>query len=335
VLASGRRGAGTNFGELGRGSETMLILELALRRRNVKSISILLATAVSPCFVVRAACAADAATCPSREAVDVAVRDLLSRSGAAVTAPETKFRVDDEGDHYSVTVLERTRSYTDEARDCDKRAEVAAVFIALTLAPPEIGVPEPKPPPRVEPKSSATETSPSRSRVRARGPFVADLGARAVLAPHGAGNEGSLGGELALSYVRNGWGIKAVGGFETSVGWELANVPLREDRVPFGVLLRRNWLGAALASSLEMGPLVQVLRLRQNETDATERTTFLELGARIDARFQLIGRVAPYAALSLDFSPFGREITVEPRGKLGKTSLLRVGASFGIATNFP
>lgn len=315
-----------------------LALSFDLRRRNVKSVVRMLVVAAGVSFASRSVRAADGVACPAREAVDSAVRALLSRSKTSVSALETKFRVDDEGDRYTVTALDRTRSYVDEARDCDKRADVAAVFIALTLAPPQIANPErevAQPPPASPPNKPVQRAPDSKQPAgEAQGSFSLDLGARAGVAPRSSGSAAALGAELGFGYVREGWGGDAFVGYERSLGWELSGVPLREARVPFGVLLRRSLRGAALTSALELGPMFQVLRLSQDDA-SSERATFLEVGARVAGRLQLHGRVAPYAALCLDFFPFARDILVEPRGSIGTTSLLRIGASVGFSTNFP
>ena len=64
----------------------------------------------------------------------------------------------EEGDSYTVSVTKAdatrmTTGYTDVARDCDTRARFAAVFVVLTVFPPELDLelhkPAPPPPPPV------------------------------------------------------------------------------------------------------------------------------------------------------------------------------------------
>src|SRR5664279_1629553 len=121
------------------------------------------------CACPRAAIASESIpseTCPSREAIDAAVTALL---GKTLVSSEDMKLVDvmDLGERYVITVKGRTREYSDELRDCAKRARVAAVFVALTLAPPDIAsteappqsefqAAEPPPAPPASPAPAAT-----------------------------------------------------------------------------------------------------------------------------------------------------------------------------------
>src|SRR5260370_32589999 len=93
------------------------------------------------------------ARCPSRDAIAFAVGVLLDRSRAPVNADTVarEIEVHDLGDRYVVQIRGRRREFTDDARDCSKRVRVAAVFVALTVAPPDIGLPDLSPEPSPEP----------------------------------------------------------------------------------------------------------------------------------------------------------------------------------------
>jgi hypothetical protein len=111
-------------------------------------------------FDPEAAGADETIGCPTREAVGVAVHALLSQSRVDPRSVETTIEVQDLGERYVVTVKGRTREYTDEAHDCARRARVAAVFVALTLAPPDIALPELKPMARAEPTAPPPKPEP-------------------------------------------------------------------------------------------------------------------------------------------------------------------------------
>lgn len=121
--------------------------------------------------------------CPKREAVAVAVRALLRPSHVDTAGIEAQFEVQDFGDRYAVTVKGRRRDYHDEPRDCAKRAHVAAVFVALTLAPPDIPLPEQ---PELPPSAASTRSSPAPSSSTAAAPAATSTPAAAAAAPGAA-----------------------------------------------------------------------------------------------------------------------------------------------------
>jgi len=91
-------------------------------------------------------------TCPDQAAVAAAIGALVPR-GVAALPEAAQVRLIDLGETYRVEARSdsaaRTRTFRDPTRDCDQRARFAAVFIVLTLLPPELalGV-EPEPPPK-------------------------------------------------------------------------------------------------------------------------------------------------------------------------------------------
>jgi hypothetical protein len=105
--------------------------------------------------------------CPGVEAVGGAIETLIP--GHALTSSDGPARIDvqDQGDSYRVIVTAASgaheRVYRDVARDCGQRARFAAVFIVLTLMPPEL---------LLEP----AKTSPVGAAVPATGPPPSVLG---------------------------------------------------------------------------------------------------------------------------------------------------------------
>ncbi|MGC4086954.1 MAG: hypothetical protein QM756_03450 [Polyangiaceae bacterium] len=296
--------------------------------------------------------AAAAGACPTRDAVQSAVRALLERSHAEVDGLEDKFSVEDEGARYSVNVLDRRRSYDDAQRDCRKRAEVAAVFIALTLAPPDIQSPEPpepepaaEPEPVPEPAPPIAPPPPPPSPRRAPLPearpepsqsgFELELGGRASIAPRSAGTETLLGGEASIAATRGQWAIKALFGYGSSIAWELSQVSLQERRFALGLSLRREWGAGSWRALAEVGPTVHVLALRQASPEAAPSESLSQWGLRGAATRRFDSRLSPYASILLDILPFGREIRVQPNGRLGTTSGLWLGTSIGLVAKFP
>jgi hypothetical protein len=99
--------------------------------------------------------------CPSQAAVDAELQRLLPMP------PPEAFAVDllvgDHGDSFEVTICGAQRFFVDQARDCGERARVAAVTIAVTVAPPVVvfaGASAPPLPPVVTPPPSPVVTPP-------------------------------------------------------------------------------------------------------------------------------------------------------------------------------
>lgn len=348
----------------------MLTVPRTVRIGQAKSI-LLAWLAIELCvwYAVKPASAAEpASSCPSREATSVAVRALLKPSHVDTAGIETQFDVHDFGDHYAVTVKGRRREYSDDERNCAKRAHVAAVFIALTLAPPDIPLPE-QPEPASAPRAaspsaspSAAPSSPAASAAVSAAPPAAvspaplaprlapansnptppspwsiqvELGALARAAPRSDGSQAALGAELRWSVLRGLWGLTLGAAVTTPSTLELASVRVRESRIPFDLGLRHDLRLLNLQGSLELGLAAALIRLRQEDLLGAQTETRLELGARAAGRLALSSRIAPYLSVFTEVFPFPHELAAEPRGAIGRTSPLWLGASLGLTAKFP
>src|SRR5439155_24578616 len=110
-----------------------------------------------------AADAAAAPVCPSPEAVWRATATLLARDGSPVEVRDddrAALVTDDQGDRYRVSFRGVTRAYADAGHDCARRAQVAAVFVALALVPPEVELPVAPPP--ADETAAETPSGPGR-----------------------------------------------------------------------------------------------------------------------------------------------------------------------------
>src|SRR5579863_2068539 len=83
-------------------------------------------------------------SCPNAEAISAAIASIVPAKDLDRFAASAKAEVADLGDTYRVSVtakgqgISRLRVYRDLAHDCDHRARFAAVFIVLTLMPPDV-----------------------------------------------------------------------------------------------------------------------------------------------------------------------------------------------------
>jgi hypothetical protein len=162
-----------------------------------------------------------------------------------------------------------------------------------------------------------------------------ELGALAVAAPRTESSQTTLGAELRLSALRDLWGLTFGAAVATASTLELDSVPVRESRIPFDLGVRHDLRAASLAASLELGLAAALTRLRQQDALAAQTETRVEIGARAAARLALNRAVAPYLSVFTQIFPFPHELAVEPRGTIGHTSPLWLGASLGLAGKFP
>jgi hypothetical protein len=117
----------------------------------------------------RAAAAANGA-CPTSETIWAAMALLVPQGALEALPRSAEVEVSDLGDTYRVRLVaggvERVRVYRDVGRDCEQRARFAAVFIVLTLMPPELLIdtaPKPPPPAAAPPEPSEPPHPTARS----------------------------------------------------------------------------------------------------------------------------------------------------------------------------
>src|SRR4051794_17170225 len=88
------------------------------------------------------AAAGPAAECPRADAVWAELQAAPSRAGGTAPAgPPPALEVIDLGRAFRVAINGHAREYRDDARDCARRARMAAVFAAVALGPPPVTPP--------------------------------------------------------------------------------------------------------------------------------------------------------------------------------------------------
>lgn len=98
--------------------------------------------------------------CPSPTRFEEALREVLPGVTFRASAAD-RVLLEDRGARYRVTVVGRTREFTDRGRRCDERARAAAVVVAMALeAAAAEAPPPPPPPPPTNTKTAEDEPSP-------------------------------------------------------------------------------------------------------------------------------------------------------------------------------
>jgi len=291
---------------------------------------------------------ADTESCPSRDATLAAVEALLGQSWTR-RDERGSIEVVDLGSRFSVTVKGRTREYLDASRNCEQRARMAAVFVALTLAPPDITEPsEPvQTPAQAQRPTDAVSAAPAASGVSAPAPPPA---AASEPAEQAGRTEWYVEFDLAAKVSfdpmqpRTDWGALArgvlgVASWGASLGidvptrhaLEFDGTRVNASRYSVDLGLQRNWVAGALRASVELGPSLGWLRLQAARGEAEAVSRWLA-GLHTGAYVTLANHgVSPFVGVDLRLVPYRIPITVEPRGEVGQTSMLWLGASLGVA----
>jgi hypothetical protein len=285
--------------------------------------------------------------CPASDAVAQTVDTLIPRRAIPAPRRGAEVNVADQGDSYKVQVVvegaTHTRLYRDIGRDCAHRARVAAVFVILTLMPPELlmeSPPTPSPPPLVAPPPAvvtapqppaaqppAWRTSLALAGVLDVAPAVLD--APSIVSPGGelrAGlQKGRFAGELGL-------------GVQPSAGFSLAGVNVRQRRVPVDVsVVFRQPLRGAIELGAAAGLAGAVFEVEGLDPPVRGEGTRIDLGARGAVEIRVAGasrRFAAFVGAHAIYFPRSYELATTPTGIVGHTPSLWVGGRLGASLSF-
>jgi hypothetical protein len=213
---------------------------------------------------------------------------------------------------------------------------VSAVFVALTVAPPDIALPEvPLPPEPPRPPPPRLETPPRpEPPPRTWWPEI-EAGAWAGAAPRSDHSVFVMGGELRFGLTSERVGVTTGVGLSTPSTLEFANVRVRVARYPFDVGARLRWAGPAVAAWIDVGAVISWLEIRPLDIADARTTSRLEPGARAAVTLAAQGTWAPYLRVFTEVVPAPYEVALEPRGPIGKTSAVWLGVAIGVTGKFP
>jgi hypothetical protein len=311
-------------------------------------------------------------SCPDPEMLAQAVEALIP--GHPVVSPRGASKVDitDLGPSYRVVVVvngtARERVYRDAGRDCEQRARFAAVFVVLTLMPPEIfsgsppaagpaANPPEAPPPTslsppptpVQPANGAGPPPPSLTATAGgagpESPPPASAGTRRRLIELAAGLDAAPAVRSAPETwapaveLRASWGgrhLEAVLGVALMprADFDLDGVRGRLDRLPIDVGLRARRPLGAIELAGELGFVAEIFRAEGLNTALPRQQTRLDPGARLGAALRFgQGRFAPTAGVHAIFFPKPYQLETTPDGPLGQTPSLWLGATIGVSAS--
>jgi hypothetical protein len=265
------------------------------------------------------------AGCPDANVVWAGVTALVGAGRLPPVDARPPLQIDDLGTRYRVSIAGRSREVVDDTRDCGRRAQVAAVFVALTLVPPE--VPEPETPPS-PPPPTLTLLRPQRWPIRLE--VAPWLGANVLGAQDRAAFAGGLV-RVALGAAR----LAAVAGVGASFGAQQDGAPgrIREQRFSVDAGVRLRWRGERLEGDLDLEAAVAWLDVAP--TSGASKMGTVDVGGRVGGILAVgQGRIVPMLGVLVDVSPLPRALAFEPDGVVGHASWLRVGAFVGLGVQF-
>jgi hypothetical protein len=277
--------------------------------------------------------------CPAPEAISAELATLLPADGPAAAG---RVEIADLGPLFRVIVAGRQREYRDEGRDCAHRAQVAAVFVALTLNPASVATSEPTPtsapPPTPVPPPLPPSPVPSASRAAAA-PVDLDLavvrlelGAAIDVGVGGDGSVAHPGVALRLAAGRGRLALTAGSAALAPVDATLGGVHLRQWRLPVDAGVRVHFDAGKLAPYAELGlglTLVSERAVELATSSGRQYGTELGLRAAVGARLVTGARVTAFAALQAELVPSPVAIFALPRGDAGSTPAVWLGATVG------
>lgn len=265
-------------------------------------------------------------SCPSRAAVE---RELLPLLGETSVQLETSAaaRIEDLGESYRVSVNGAARLISDPLRDCDERAKVSAVFIALNLPPRS--VPQTPRAPAAVPQPEGVMARPHwRLQLRALASFEhapEPEGLATGLTFGGALRQGALG--VALSA-----GVQTpvtLGAHDGQAGsYELWRLPAA---VTLGYVHEAGRWGAGF----EGGLALDLLRFRGVSLPNPDAGVRLNAGLRgsLVVRLRASRTLAALLLPTLAFYPRTYLVRLEPTRLLGESPRFWWGVGIGLESS--
>ena len=296
-----------------------------------------------------------AGACPAPATVNAAVEQLILDGDLGKDAVAT---VDDRGDHYVVSVeLDGKRlqkSYVDASRSCERRARIAAVFIVLTLLPPELWPdrldldegpasppPAPPPPPPAAsslpspPPPSPPPPPPSAPPPRAAAELVRlELGAliEAAVAAEEFVAAASPGVELRGAIGSGPVALTLSAGYVPEQDFELNGLEATWERVPLSVGARLQSAPERVRYAADLGVVGMLVQAQSEAPFRPASDSAIDVGLRAGAMVSLAlpAELLAFIGAHVLYLPWPREIAVAPSGVIGELPALWGGASAGI-----
>jgi len=273
--------------------------------------------------------------CPAAERVQRQLAPLLveTRVHAGSEGSAEQVWVADEGRGFRVKVRDVERAIDNPARDCEERARIAAVLVALVVDPPLSAGDSTAAEPAPRPRSAAVPAPPPARLPPAELRWASMAGATAALAPAPDGpRTWGVGPVLRALMGQAAWDVSLSAAFLSPVTLDLETGGVRLTRFPldlsaswiFGVAGARGVVGAGVAGDL--------LHLTGTGVSQAQSSLRFDVGLRSHAgfRFRFGAEVWGVGEISGTFFPRPYEFEVPPNGVVGHTPAVWLAATLGV-----
>lgn len=289
-------------------------------------------------------------TCPSAAEVVRETLRLTPPHRQHVYAEAVRVELQDLGPSYRLRLFEpelrAEKTYVDPGRDCTRRARFAAVFVVLTLMPPEVEAAADRSSSAVTEvatnqgsEAQSRNVNPTTPRANSPTRTRASVDAGVALSwspPVFEGPELLTPGVLLRGSAYAGaWGAYVAARYHRKAEFNLKNTELQSRRWDFAFGLELTQQVSRWSFIGEVGAVARLQRLRGSGLLAPEKRSAYEFGARLGGRAVVSwGRWGLVAGMFLDGFPSPTELSASPRGILGTTAALDVNSYFGGRVGF-
>jgi hypothetical protein len=277
--------------------------------------------------------------CPTADAtwqdlLTLVPREHLDARLAVAGEGAMPIQIEDLGGKFRISVLHRVREYREEARDCAHRARMASIFAALIIDPAALleAAPCEHPPCSTSIPAPVISAPVQKLPARARPPvFRLELAPILIMGIGSAEHAWHWGGGLRMALGRGALvpilGAAVAAPADATVG----GVRLRQWRLPVDLGIRVAWSGSRADLYGEIGVALGVLSERALDLVVSKSRTALEWGGRVGlgARLKAERGVTPFVAVQAELVPDPPSVFALPRGDVGRTAEVWIGASVG------
>jgi hypothetical protein len=281
--------------------------------------------------------------CPTAAAVAAETWALTPAHRRAVLDELRDVQIEDLGASYRIVVTAATgtkeRIYQGPERECEKRARFAAVFVVLTLMPPEGNLPDATLAEATSPATpppSADTTNPNMGSNRVAEPLFrleAAATAEQGIKLDGAPGVRYFGGSLRALLGRGVWmpafGVSYAGLGHFDVGGAQGDLARAAAHAGLRARVRASaWeLGAEVDAVVVASRAVATNLLRPASDNGIELGVEAALLVAVPTKIF----VEPFLATAVRWIPVPHGLTALPRGEVGVLPELWIGASAGVA----
>lgn len=307
-------------------------------------------------------------TCPDPKAVQAEVFRLTSPERRAEHFPGASIRVFEDGDTYGVEIQKGgetyRKTYSDPARECNKRVRFTAVYAVMTLIPPDLSeeegtgdsvvMPPPVPPksvnaqpkaspdaveqpaaaePRAAPASEAPSDEPTQGQ--ASGPGWLHVEASGWF-QHSVSNSdvpriAAFGGELLVMVGSERFAGVAAASLAPRSSFDIGDIGASTSEMAFRIGGRSLWRLVGVRPGIELAAVAARRRVQGELAGASSQSAW-EWGALVGGHIAvpLSELVMPFVGVRASWFPAPTELEALPRGTIGTLPKLWLGAQVGL-----